>query len=67
MSWAGQVQRMGRCATREGGEAREFYHHTNATGGHVGGHHDGALAGLELLQDPVALALLLVTVDGCGR
>lgn len=38
--------------------------HTNTTRGDVGGDHDGALAVLELIEDPVALVLLLVAVDG---
>ena len=39
--------------------------HTDATGGHVGGNHDGALARLEFVEDPVTLVLLLVAVDCC--
>lgn len=39
--------------------------HTDTTGGHIGSHHHGALAGLELVEDPVTLVLLLVTVNGC--
>lgn len=38
--------------------------HTNTTRSHVGGNHDRALVGLELVQNPVALVLLLVAVDG---
>lgn len=38
--------------------------HTDTTGSHISSNHDGALAGLELVQDPIALVLLLVTVDG---
>jgi hypothetical protein len=38
--------------------------HTDTTGSHVGSNHDGALARLELVQDPIALVLLLVTVNG---
>lgn len=49
----------------EKGEGRAMYH-TNATRRHIGGNHDGALASLELVQDPVALVLLLVTVNGCN-
>jgi hypothetical protein len=37
--------------------------HTDTTGSYIGSNHDGALAGLELIQDPIALILLLVTVD----
>jgi hypothetical protein len=47
-----------------GGEGGSCYH-TNATGSHVGGYHDGALAGLELVEHPITLVLLLVAVDGC--
>jgi hypothetical protein len=39
------------------------FNHTNTTGSHIGGNHDGALAGLELVQDPIALVLLLISVD----
>jgi hypothetical protein len=39
--------------------------HTNTAGSHIGSNHDGALAGLELVQDPIALVLLFVTMDGC--
>ena len=35
-----------------------------AAGGDVGGHEDGCPTVFELLQDALALALLLVTVDG---
>ena len=38
--------------------------HTDTTGSHVGGNHDGALASLELIENPVTLVLLLVTVNG---
>jgi hypothetical protein len=38
--------------------------HTDTTGRNVRGNHDGALAGLELVQDPVTLVLLLITVNG---
>lgn len=38
---------------------------TNTTRGHIGGHHDGAFGGLKLVEDPVTLVLLLITVDGC--
>lgn len=39
---------------------------TDTTGCDVGSNHDGALARLELVQDPIALVLLLVTVDRQG-
>lgn len=38
--------------------------HTDTTRSNVGGNHDRALASLELVQNPVTLVLLLVTVDG---
>lgn len=38
--------------------------HTNTTRSHVGSNHDGALASLELVQNPIALVLLLVAVNG---
>lgn len=37
--------------------------HTNTTRSHIGSNHDGALARLELVQNPITLVLLLVTVD----
>jgi hypothetical protein len=39
------------------------FFHTDTTGSHISGHHDGALALLEFVQDPVTLVLLLVTVN----
>ena len=47
-----------------GGEGGLQFVHTDTTGSHIGGHHDGALALLELVQDPITFLLLLVTVDG---
>ena len=44
-----------------------FIYHTNTTRGNVGSNHDGALSGLELVQDPITLSLLLVTVNGETR
>jgi len=38
--------------------------HTDTTGGNVRGNHYWAFAGLELVQDPVTLVLLLITVNG---
>lgn len=40
------------------------FNHTDAAGCHVSSNHDRALAHLELVEHPVALVLLLVTVDG---
>jgi hypothetical protein len=37
--------------------------HTNTTGSHVSGNHDGRLASLEFVQDPVTLVLRLVAMD----
>lgn len=45
------------------GERRGLCFHTDTAGSHISGDHDRAAAGLELVQDPVALILLLVTVD----
>jgi hypothetical protein len=45
----------------EGG--RVVINHTNTTGCHVSGNHDWALAGLELVQDPITLVLLFVAMD----
>lgn len=39
---------------------------TNTTRGHVSGHHNGALVGLELVKDPITLVLLLVAVNREG-
>jgi hypothetical protein len=39
--------------------------HTNTTRSNVRGYHDRALVGLELVQDPVTLVLLLVAVNSC--
>jgi hypothetical protein len=36
---------------------------TDTTRCHVGSNHDRALSGLELVEDPVSLVLLLVSVD----
>jgi hypothetical protein len=52
----------GSCYTGGGGGEGIVYH-TDTTRSHVGGHHDGTLARLELVQDPITLVLLLVTVD----
>jgi hypothetical protein len=48
---------------KEGGRVLGVCNHTDTTGSHVGGNHDGALARLEFVQDPVALVLLLVAVN----
>jgi len=66
----------GRCQRFERGEVGEgvragrtvaggVLQHTDTTGGDVSGNHDGALSGLELVEDPITLILLLVTVDSC--
>lgn len=46
------------------GEGRGISYHTNTTRSHISGNHDGALSVLELVEDPVTLVLLLVTVNG---
>jgi hypothetical protein len=38
--------------------------HTDTTRGYISSDHDGALASLEFVQNPIALVLLLVTVNG---
>jgi hypothetical protein len=52
---------------RGGNRARRrgdiFCVHTDTTGGHVCGYHDGTLAGLELVQHPVTLSLLFITMN----
>lgn len=45
-----------------GGDGREVL--TNAAGCHVCGNHDGTLAGLELVKNPITFVLLLVSVNG---
>ena len=37
--------------------------HTNTTGCHVSSNHDWALAGLELVQNPITFVLLFVAMD----
>ena len=49
---------------QEGWGEGVMFNHTNTTGCHVGGNHDGTLAGLELVENPIALLLLLVAVNG---
>ena len=48
-----------------GGGGELLLDHTNTTGCHIGGNHDGTLAGLELVEYPVAFVLLLVAVNSC--
>lgn len=38
--------------------------HTDTAGSHIGGYHDGALSCLEFVENPIALVLLFVAVDG---
>lgn len=45
------------------GVCRFAINHTNTAGSYISSNHDGTLASLELIQDPVTLVLLLVTVD----
>lgn len=40
-----------------------LFNHTDTTRCHIGSNHDRALAGLELVQNPVTLVLLLVAVN----
>jgi hypothetical protein len=46
------------------GGVRAVCNHTNTTRSHIGGNHDGRLSSLELVEDPVALGLLFVAVNG---
>jgi len=68
---AHKAQLVARQITQGGHWGREWgwrgfgvFNHTDAAGSHVSGNHDRALAHLELVEHPVALVLLLVTVDG---
>lgn len=45
---------------------RGEFNHTDTTRSHVSGNHDGALALLEFVENPITLLLLLVTVNGKG-
>lgn len=47
------------------GDGNEGVKHTNTTRSNVSCNHDRALAGLELVQNPVALVLLLVAMNRC--
>lgn len=38
--------------------------HTNTTRCYVSSNHDGAVSSLELVENPIALVLLLVSVNG---
>jgi hypothetical protein len=49
----------------DGDRVRGQVNHTNTTRSYVSSNHDGALAGLEFVENPIALVLLLVAVDGC--
>jgi hypothetical protein len=40
------------------------FNHTNTTGSHIGGNHDWALASFKFVQNPIALILLLISMDG---
>src|SRR5271155_2856438 len=42
---------------------RVVINHTNTTGCHVSSNHDWALAGLELVQNPITFVLLFVAMD----
>jgi hypothetical protein len=41
--------------------------HTNTTGCHVSSNHDWAVAGLELVENPITFVLLFVAMDSCNR
>src|ERR1700761_8723661 len=40
-----------------------FFNHTNTTGCHVGSNHNGTLAGLEFVQDPISFILGFVAMN----
>lgn len=42
-----------------------FLVHTNTTGCDIRSNHDGALASLEFVENPVTFVLLLVTMNCC--
>jgi hypothetical protein len=50
-----------------GGEKGLQFVHTDTTGSHISGHHDGALALLEFVENPITFLLLLVTVNSCNE
>ena len=41
--------------------------HTNTTRCHISSNHDWAVAGLELVEDPITFVLLLVAMNCCQR
>src|ERR1700761_5720063 len=51
-------------AGEEGG-GELFSVHTDTTGRNVRSNHDRALAGLEFVENPITLVLLLVTMNSC--
>lgn len=50
----------------DGEERKRDCKHTDTTRSDVSRNHDGALSGLELVEHPVTLVLLLVTVNSCN-
>lgn len=48
-------------------KGRVVINHTNTTGCHISGNHDWAVAGLELVEDPITLVLLFVAVNSWNR
>jgi len=55
------------CAINSKGMERGVQiNHTNTTRCHIGSNHDGALAGLELVQNPITFVLLFVAMNGCN-
>jgi len=56
---------MGCTIDSKGMEGGVQINHTNTTRCHIGSNHDGALAGFELVQNPITLVLLFVTMNSC--
>ena len=48
-------------------DAQRRVNHTDTAGCNVRCNHDGAIASLEFVEDPIALVLLLVAVNCCGQ
>ena len=45
------------------GRGNVLVKHTNATGSHISGHHNGTLSSLELVKNPISFVLLLVAMN----
>ena len=62
--WSGSGNGGDEWMNGEESKGEKAFNHTDTTRSHVSGNHDGALALLELVKNPIALVLLLVSVDG---